>query len=466
MILPRRSLRKPLTEGTYASILDLGTTCLKTAVCELRPGQAVVLGVGREPLGDRAALTSQGDYAISPELLASLCDVALRRAEDMTVTIANQKIVPDHVVIGAPGDVMCSFSTTIQVKRAKPESRVGEDELTALLQRAQRLAARQLLDHPKAREQYGRGGWALTNAMVSELLVDGVRVVDPLRFQGKSLQLTTVSVFVPNAFQQLLDSLATDLDLQLMRLVAEPFALATCFPAGDAIFLDVGGDRTDVALVRQGTVAAIASLPLGSRSLTHQIGQRLGMPFDRAEETKLRRSPAAQATTESLPTNAAPSDQPSPTRQPPGSRMRTRPATQHPLPTPSDPVADTIRDFVSAWLDGLAAILIDVANHEPLPLRILLSGGGCQLPELAPALSSPTWVRRLPFDGLPDVGVLPAREVRGVVDRTQRLIGPQDVPLLGLARLAAWADHPETLQDRLLKKVISGHAVPFGRTMR
>ena len=206
-----------------------------------------------------------------PELLASLCDVALRRAEDMTAALSGQKTVPDNVIIGVAGDVLCSFSTTVQVNRPRPETRITEDELTSLLQRAHRLSARQLLDHPRAAEQYGRGGWALTNAMVTEVLVDGVRVVDPLRFQGKTVQVTVANVFAPDAYQQLLVALAAELDLQLMRLVAEPFALACSFPTGEAIFLDVGGDRTDVAVVRRGAVTAISSLAMGSRTLTRQI---------------------------------------------------------------------------------------------------------------------------------------------------------------------------------------------------
>ena len=212
--------------------------------------------------------------------------MALRHAEDMSLGIYGHKVVADQIVMGLGGDVLCAFPTTIQVKRARPDTRIAEDELVSLLQRAQRLSARQLADHPKSREQYGRGDWALTNAMVTEVLVDGVRVVDPLRFQGKTLQVTVFNVFAPDAYQRVLASLAADLDLQLMRLVAEPFALATALPVGDAIFLDVGGDRTDVALVRQGTPVALASFPQGSRTLTRQIAARLGTSFERAEASE------------------------------------------------------------------------------------------------------------------------------------------------------------------------------------
>lgn len=448
-------------------MLDLGSSCIKAAVCELRPGQAAILGVGREPLGERAPLTARGEYAMAPELLSSLCDVALRRAEDMTTALSGQKTVPDNLIIGVPGDVLCSFSTTVQAKRARPEARITEEELTSLLQRSHRLSARQLLDHPRAAEQYGRGGWALTNAMVTEVMVDDVRVVDPLRFQGRTVQVTVANVFAPDAYQQLLAALAAELDLQLMRLVAEPFALACSIPTGESIFLDVGGDRTDVAVVRGGAVTAISSLSMGSRTLTRQIASRLGIPFERAEEAKLKRglpevreetAPERTATQPALPplSDVVPAREAAP--KPP-----VRPAVRPQAAVPAEAVAEIAREFAAAWLDGLEIVLASVADHEPLPTRIVLAGGGSQLPELAAGLVSPAWLKRLPFAGIPNVGFLPPREVRGAVDRTQRLLGPQDAPMLALARLAAVADHPETLQDKLLKKVIGEHTVPLKR---
>jgi hypothetical protein len=357
------------------------------------------------------------------------------------------------------GDVLCAFPTTIQVKRAKPDTRITEDELVSLLQRAQRLSARQLVDHPKAREQYGRGDWALANAMVTEVLVDEVRVVDPLRFQGKTLQVTVFNVFAPDTYQQVLASLAADLDLQLMRLVAEPFALACALPVGEAIFLDVGGDRTDVAMVRQGTPVALSSFPLGSRTLTRQIMSRLGLPFERAEAAKLRR-PALGA-----PGNRTDGDLAEPAAPGAGTDAKGLPRRvgQWPLPAPSDPLGEAIAGFLTNWLDELEVALAGMAGHDSLPSRMLLAGGGSQLPELKTALGRPSWARRLPFVRPPEVENLPPREVRGLVDRTQRLIGPGDVPGMCVARLSAAVDYPETLQDRLLKTVIGNSALPFRR---
>jgi cell division ATPase FtsA len=459
VLLPRRSPRKRTSEGVFASILDLGTSSIKALVCEMRPGEATVLGVGREALGERAALTSRGEFALSPEVLASLCDMALRHAEDMSLGIYGQKVVADQIVMGLGGDVLCAFPTSIQVRRTRPGTRITEDELLALLQRAQRLSARQLADHPKASEQYGRGDWALTNAMVTEVLVDDVRVVDPLRFQGQTLQVTVFSVFAPDAYQKVLASLAAELDLQLMRLVAEPFALACALPVGDAIFLDVGGDRTDVAMVRQGTPVALASFPLGARTLTRQIAVRLSLPFERAEALKLRLPTAGSL--------AARPDDDSPGAAAPGAgsdgKGSPRRQGQWPLPAPSDPLGEAIAAFLTSWLDGLETVLAGMTGQETLPSRIILAGGGSQLPELTTALGRPAWARRLPFGRPPEVGNLPPREVRGLVDRTQRLIGPQDVPAMCLARLSAAVDYPETLQDRLLKTVIGNSALPFRR---
>jgi hypothetical protein len=136
---------------------------------------------------------------------------------------------------------------------------------------------------------------------------------------------------------------------------------------------------------------------------------------------------------------------------------------QWPLPSPNDPLGEVIAGFLSVWMNGLEAALAGMAGPDSLPSRMLLAGGGSQLPELKTALGRPAWARRLPFGRPPEVENLPPREVRGLVDRTQRLIGPGDVPGMCVARLSAAVDYPETLQDRLLKAVIGNSALPFRR---
>ena len=64
-----------------------------------------------------------------------------RMVRDCIDTMKQMRVKVAFLPLGVPGDLVCCFSTTVQVRRPRPESRITEDELTALLQRASRLSA-------------------------------------------------------------------------------------------------------------------------------------------------------------------------------------------------------------------------------------------------------------------------------------------------------------------------------------
>jgi LysR family tcuABC transcriptional regulator len=71
----------------------------------IQPGAATV----RLPADEMARIELAERSARRRNLLASLCDVALRRAEDMTAAQSGQKTVPDNVINGVAGEVLYSY---------------------------------------------------------------------------------------------------------------------------------------------------------------------------------------------------------------------------------------------------------------------------------------------------------------------------------------------------------------------
>ena len=75
-------------------------------------------------------------------------------------------------------------------------------------------------------------------------------------------------------------------------MIAEPYAVATCLDPGElgdagAVFVDIGGGTTDVALVRHGGIAGTKMLALGGRAFTKGLAERFALSFSRAEALKL-----------------------------------------------------------------------------------------------------------------------------------------------------------------------------------
>src|SRR5260370_16335189 len=66
----------------------------------------------------------------------------------------------------------------------------------------------------------------LTNAAVISVRIDGQVVSNPIGFRGRHFTLTLFSAFAPLMQLGALETVAQGLDLTLMTIVAEPYALA------------------------------------------------------------------------------------------------------------------------------------------------------------------------------------------------------------------------------------------------
>src|SRR5881398_3971956 len=264
--------------------LDVGTEFAKALVFEIDDeGHGVVRGVGRKRQG--LAHMQSGTVADIAAVVDN-CSVALQEAEEMA------GFRPTQVVIGIAGELVKGFTTSHSQERRKPDVPITEAELQKLIDGVQREALREAeraitwetgLPHVDVR---------LVHAAVTGASIDGYALTNPVGFQGRHVQIGIFNAFAPLVHLGALQSVASQLDLELLEIVAEPYAVARVLgpeqvrQAG-ALFIDVGGGTTDVALVRQGGIEGTRMFALGGRAFTKSIADRLDLPFPRAETLKV-----------------------------------------------------------------------------------------------------------------------------------------------------------------------------------
>src|SRR5260370_35116095 len=110
--------------------------------------------------------------------------------------------------------------------------------------------------------------------------------------RGPRFTRTLFSAFAPVMQLGALETVAKGLDLTLMTIVAEPYALARCLSTNastdsGAIFIDIGGGTTDIALVRQGGIEETRMFALGGRTFTRRLAASQGLSVTEAEKLKL-----------------------------------------------------------------------------------------------------------------------------------------------------------------------------------
>jgi cell division protein FtsA len=394
--------------------LDIGTEFAKALVFDIdEAGLGTVRGVGRKRQG---LAHMQSGTVTDINAVVDNCSTALQEAEEMA------GFRPTQCVIGIAGELVKGFTTAKSHERRRPASPITDAELQKLIDGVQHDALREAERAITWETGLPQVDVRLVHAAVTGAQIDGYPVTNPVGFKGRNVKISIFNAFAPLVHLGALQSVAEQLDLELLEVVAEPYAVARVLASeqvqqSGALFIDIGGGTTDVALVRHGGIEGTRMFALGGRAFTKSIADHLDLPFPRAEEIKVDYSK--------------------------GLRVANRAE-----------VAKIVADDVAIWSAGVELVLEELAEGDLLPSRVFMCGGGSHLPEVGSMLRSEDFWKRLPFSRPPEVMVMSPAQVERIKDGTHLLVDQQDVTPLGLAYQAIELQINEDPLDVALRRVL------------
>src|SRR3990167_10835532 len=268
--------------------LDIGTEFVKVLVGRLgkddngKP-QVKVIGVGRQH--QRLSDMYSGAIADIGGVVDN-CDAALTQAEEMSGVTARD------AVVGIAGELVKGATTTIKYRRQDPNKPIELPELEKIVDRVQQRA----LERAKAQMAWEAGvpdmEVKLVNTAIVNVYIDGYKVNNPVGFQGKDVSVQLFCAFAPMVHIVAIERVVYDLDLNLLNVAAEPFAVAKSVGVEksenfSAIFMDVGGGTTDIALVNEGGVEGTKMFGIGGRAFTNAIANALDANYEQTERLKM-----------------------------------------------------------------------------------------------------------------------------------------------------------------------------------
>lgn len=401
----------------YLVALDIGTEFVKALIGRVsndEPGQLDVIGVGRY----HQALTDMQAGAISDiAAVVENCDKALNEAEE------EAGISVRTAIIGIAGELVKGTTTTVKVSRkdsTKPIDIPEMEKIIGLVQsRAENSAKQQL-----AWELGGKNvDVRLVNSALVGIEIDGYPINNPIGFQGRDVDVQLYTAFAPLVHIGALEKTAQELDLDLLAVAAEPFAVSRAVIGNDpsqnlsAILMDVGGGTTDIAVVNDGGVQGTKMFGIGGRAYTRGIERDLGISFDEAEKLKLSLSDG------SLP-------------------VQKRPRVEAALAKTAD-----------TWVAGIELALGEFDKLDHLPHRMFLCGGGSSLEMLSDKLEQTDWYRSLPFTRKPTVHHIRPEQVTGITDKTGKINDHTFITAMGLLRVgldtSQFNEASDTVKDKI-----------------
>ncbi|MEK7548779.1 MAG: cell division FtsA domain-containing protein [Patescibacteria group bacterium] len=405
--------RKKLNHWMIA--LDIGTEFVKALIIEVERGEGKVRGVGRarQRLSDM-----QGGAVTDIHGVAANCQRAIEEAANLARQLPNQAIV------GIAGELVKGTTTTVKSIRKKPASQIALSELQEIVNQVQAEAFRLARAELAAQTGQEEIDVQLINAAIVSVIIDGYKVSNPLSYRGKELAVGVYSSFAPIVQLGAIETIVQELGLELLGVAAEPYAVARCLNEEStdfaAIFIDIGGGTTDVAVVRNGGVEGTKMFAIGGRAFTKRVAAVLGVTFASAEEEKLAYS-----------------------------RNKLEPEK-------ANLIRHAFQSDIRVWLSGLQLTLEEFGSADRLPSRILLCGGGSALPEIHQALDSKDWTNGLPFARGPDVVFLKPKDVANLTDETGLLKDAADVTPLALGNVGLDLIDNSGILESMMKRAITG----------
>jgi cell division protein FtsA len=384
------------SDDQYIVALDIGTENVKALIGRVEGDNLRIVGVGRA----HQQLTDMAAGAISDITgVVNNCDQALAQAEEQAGVSVRT------AVIGIAGELVKGTTTTVRCTRKNPNKPLDIDEVEKIIGMVQKRAE----DRAKQQLAWELGGKEVEIRLVNSALVnidiDGYPVTNPLGFQGKEVLVQLYTAFAPMIHIGALERTAQELDLDLLAVAAEPFAVARSVIGNNsndnmsAILMDVGGGTTDIAVINEGGVQGTKMFGIGGRAFTKSIERELGSDFEEAEEVKL-----------SLGTHNLP---------------------EHKLHAAEDAVEKTL----DVWINGIDLALGEFNKLDNLPHRMLLCGGGSSLEQMVDRLQKSNWYKDLPFTRKPSISHIQPEQVSGMIDSTGTVTDHTFITAMGLLRV-------------------------------
>lgn len=395
-----RKSKLKIEKGERVIALDIGTEVLKALLFDINNENQIVV--------EKVSRIQQQQNAMDKGVITNL-NTVLENCRLAMTEISNNiepEQSPKHVVMGIAGEYIQGVSIIVNYEREqKFNEEVTQKEQTDIISRVHS----KILDSGKE-DLAKRTGLVSADIDILHVTITGMEIggmsVDSLvGFRGRDVKLYFYASFAPKTYTSALGNVAKSLSLNMLGIVSQPFAVARAFKGArnkdfSAIFVDIGGGTTDVAVVQKGSVVDTQMFAFGGRIFTKQIAKTLNLDYRHAELRKIKY--AEDELEKKLEKEV----------------KRITYAT------------------AQIWMKALKSALEVADELDSLPSRVYLCGGGALLPDIKEVMMEFPWTKLLPFGSVPKIEIIYPKKLEGIIDQSDDLKYTYDITPASLTMFA------------------------------
>ena len=222
-------------------------------------------------------------------------------------------------------------------------------------------------------------------------------------YKGRDVRLHFYASFAPKTYTEALKKVASEIQLNVLGIVSQPFAVARAYSGSSnrdfsAIFVDIGGGTTDIAVVDRGNVVETKMFAFGGRTFTKEIAKILDLEYRYAEQRKIKYS----------------------------EKTLNRELSRD--------VQKIVYPVAKLWMKTLKSALSYCDDISSFPTQIYLCGGGSLLPEMKEVMLEFPWKKFLPFPVVPKIDFFTPEKLDCIKDNSGNLRNVFDITPAALTK--------------------------------
>jgi len=376
---------KPKQKDKFFLVLDIGTEAIKTLIFKREQlakkddKKIIVLGASKQYF-EKSGVFDKKDF--EKEALKKIISKAIKETQEQAKTT---KVL---TLLSLPSTFLKGRIVFHFFERKKANEEISKTEKKVIYDQVLRDVQKDISQ--KFAEEFGILPQDIQRISLRFLgrKIDGYSVSTFQGYKGKILEFKILGTFLPKSYLENIEEITQDLELEILKISYPPENLPIIQEVKkDGIFLDIGGEVTQIFLVKDGNLQQINEFGMGGKIFSQSLSNALGINEETVRDLKERYSNKLLS---------------------PETRERIK-----------EILAGEERD----WYENLKLGIKKMKIEGPLPSTVFLFGGGSQLPEIQDSFKK----RRL---SLSKIKFIFPKDFKNIEDRTRSLKSPQDVPSL------------------------------------
>lgn len=371
----------------YFLTLDIGTEAIKALVFKQAPRKITILGASLRYF-DKFGVFDSKDFEI--DVLKKTISKAIEEVREQS------QVKTNFTLLGLPPNILRGKIIFQSFERNQPKEIINEKEEEEIYQTILKESQKKFSQIFASETGILPGEIQFIETKILETKIDGYEVSAIKGFDGRKLDFKILAIFLPRYYFENFEKIIKDFNFKISKIIHPAQNLTNIFEKSNAIFLDIGGEVSQVFLVNNGKLEMVETFNFGGRIFSQILSQSFGLSEQRARALKERLRP-----------------------------------THHPNNKISEEVRKKIKEIfnesLQAWFKELKFKLKEAKTL--LPSTIFLFGGGSQLPEIQEILNEGHW-ENLAFVTPPQAKLVLPKDFKNIKNETKKLNNPQGIPPL------------------------------------